>query len=401
MKVLFLTNEYPPNIYGGAGIHVEYLSKELAALMEVDVRCFGDQAVSTENLTAKGYGELSGLFTATDPKLKSPLSALARSIAFNADPVDAQVVHCHTWYTHFGGILAKLGYGLPLVITGHSLEPLRPWKREQLGLGYDLSSWIEKTALEMADALIAVSKGMKADIVRLFDVDEAKVKVIYNGIDTEEFQPVSSKESLHKYGIDPDVPYVLFFGRVTRQKGIIHLVNAIKYLDKETQVVLCAGQPDTKEIGEEMQAAVKKVQETRDNVIWIQEWVDKKPKIELYTHAAVFCCPSIYEPFGIINLEAMACGTPVVGSAVGGITEIILDGETGYLVELEQHTESPFEAVNPDQFSRDLAEGINAIIGDDSLRRSMGEASRRRAVDVFSWKSIAQETFELYQSLVQ
>lgn len=400
MKALFLTNEYPPHIYGGAGIHVEYLSKELAALMEVDVRCFGDQDVITDSLTATGYGEIPDLFDGTDPKLKSPLSALGRCIAFNADPVDAQVVHCHTWYTHFGGILAKLGHGLPLVITGHSLEPLRPWKREQLGLGYDLSSWIEKTAIEMADALVAVSKGMKADIVRLFDVDEEKVKVIYNGIDTEEFQPVDSQESLHKYGIDPDMPYVLFFGRVTRQKGIIHLVNAIKYLDEGIQVVLCAGQPDTKEIGEEMQAAVKTVQETRDNVIWIQEWVDKAPKIELYTHAAVFCCPSIYEPFGIINLEAMACGTPVVGSAVGGITEIILDGETGYLIELEQHQESPFEAVNPDQFSRDLADGINRIIGNDSLRQSMGEASRQRAVDVFSWKTIAQETFELYQLLV-
>jgi glycogen synthase len=252
----------------------------------------------------------------------------------------------------------------------------------------------------MADAVIAVSQGMKKDVLDLFEVDEQKIKVIYNGIDTDEFKPVSSQESLVKYGIDPDSPYVLFFGRVTRQKGIIHLVNAIKYLDDNVQVVLCAGQPDTPEIGQEMEERVKQVQEKRKNVIWIREWVDKQPKIELYSHAAVFCCPSIYEPFGIINLEAMACGTPVVGSAVGGIKEIIKHGETGYLVELEQQQESPFEAVNPDQFARDLAAGINKIIADEPLRQAMGAASRKRTEDLFSWKAIAQETLELYKTLV-
>ena len=401
MKALFLTNEYPPNIYGGAGIHVEYLTRELAALMDVEVRCFGDQDIPAGNPQVKGYTADKSMFAATDSKLKSPLSALNQSIAFNATPVDAQLVHCHTWYTHFGGILAKLGYGIPLVITTHSLEPLRPWKREQIGLGYNISSWVEKTAMEMADALIAVSEGMKDDILRLFDVDEEKVKVIYNGIDVDEFRPVSGQDALVKYGIDPELPYVLFFGRVTRQKGIIHLVNAIKYLDENVQVVLCAGMPDTKEIGQEMEDKVQAIKATRDNVIWINEWVSLEPKIELYSHAAVFCCPSIYEPFGIINLEAMACGTPVVGSAVGGIKEIIKDGETGFLVELEQQQESPFEAVNPDQFARDLANGINKIVLNPSLRESMGQASRKRAVDVFSWKSIAKETMALYESLVK
>lgn len=401
MKALFLTNEYPPNIYGGAGIHVEYLCKELAALMDVEVRCFGDQDVPDDNPQVKGYAAYDDMFTATDSKLKSPLSALNRSIAFNANPVDAQLVHCHTWYTHFGGIVAKLGYGIPLVITTHSLEPLRPWKREQIGLGYNVSSWVEKTAMEMADALIAVSEGMKEDILRLFDVDEEKVKVIYNGIDVDEFKPVESKAALEKYGIDPDMPYVLFFGRVTRQKGIIHLVNAIKYMDDNVQVVLCAGMPDTKEIGQEMEEKVKAVQAVRDNVIWISEWVDLEPKIELYTHAAAFCCPSIYEPFGIINLEAMACGTPVVGSTVGGIKEIIKHGETGFLVDLEQQTESPFEAVNPDKFARDLADGINKIVGDAALRESMGRASRQRTEDVFSWKAIARQTLDLYESLIE
>ena len=400
MKALFLTNEYPPNIYGGAGIHVEYLSRELAALMDVEVRCFGDQDVPGGNPRVKGYPAREDMFAATDSKLKSPLSALNRSIAFNADPVDAQLVHCHTWYTHFGGIVAKLGYGIPLVITTHSLEPLRPWKREQIGLGYNVSSWVEKTAMEMADALIAVSEGMKEDILRLFDVDEDKVKVIYNGIDVDEFRPVSGTGALEKYGIDPAKPYVLFFGRVTRQKGIIHLVNAIKYLDDDVQVVLCAGMPDTKEIGQEMEEKVRAAQAVRDNIVWISEWVDLESKIELYTHAAAFCCPSIYEPFGIINLEAMACGTPVVGSAVGGIKEIIRHGETGFLVDLQQQTESPFEAVNPDQFARDLAGGINTIVADASLRESMGRASRRRTEDVFSWKAIAQQTLDLYESLV-
>ncbi|MCB0166921.1 MAG: glycogen synthase [Anaerolineae bacterium] len=401
MKALFLTNEYPPNIYGGAGIHVEYLTKELAALMDVEVRCFGDQDIPAGNPQVKGYTADREMFAETDSKLKSPLSALNQSIAFNATPTDAQLVHCHTWYTHFGGILAKLGYGIPLVITTHSLEPLRPWKREQIGLGYNISSWVEKTAMEMADALIAVSEGMKEDILRLFDVDEEKVKVIYNGIDVDEFKPVPGQGALAKYGINPDLPYVLFFGRVTRQKGIIHLVNAIKYMDESIQVVLCAGMPDTKEIGQEMEENVQAIRATRDNVIWINEWVGLEPKIELYSHAAVFCCPSIYEPFGIINLEAMACGTPVVGSAVGGIKEIIKHGETGFLVELEQQQESPFEAVDPDQFARDLADGINKIVLNPSLRESMSQASRKRTVDVFSWKSIAKETLALYESLVK
>ena len=399
MKALFLTNEFPPNIYGGAGIHVEYLTRELAKLIEVEVRCFGNQATKEGNLVAKGFQFDKKSFEKCDAKLKSPLTALSNCIAFNSEPVDAQVVHCHTWYTHFGGLLAQTGYGIPLVITTHSLEPLRPWKREQLGLGYDLSTWIEKTALERADAIISVSHGMKEDILKLFNVDERRIQVINNGIDTDEFRPVSGTESLKRYGIDPDIPYVLFVGRVTRQKGIIHLVNAINYIDDDVQIVLCAGQPDTPEIGREMTERVQAVQRSRKNVIWISEWVNTQSKIELYSHAAVFCCPSIYEPFGIINLEAMACATPVVGSAVGGIKEIIVHGETGYLVVLDQHQESPFEARNPDQFAHDLAEPINKIVADDSLRKAMGEASRKRAEALFSWKSIAKEVLALYQSL--
>ncbi|MCF8179517.1 MAG: glycogen synthase [Sulfuritalea sp.] len=400
MKALFLTNEYPPNIYGGAGVHVDYLARELAKSIEVDVRCFGDQASREGNLTARGFQVDKSDFAACDAGLKSPLSAFSNCIAFNAEPVDAQIVHCHTWYTHFGGLLAKMGHGLPLVVTTHSLEPLRPWKKEQLGLGYDLSTWIEKTAMEKADAIIAVSQGMKQDVLNLFDIDENRIEVIYNGIDTEEFKPVNGTGTLSRYGIDPDVPFVLFVGRITRQKGIIHLVNAIRHIDENVQIVLCAGQPDTPEIGQEMNDRVHAVQRDRKNVVWISEWVDANSKIELYSHAAVFCCPSIYEPFGIINLEAMACATPVVGSAVGGIKEIILHGETGYLVPFEQHTESPFEAVNPEEYSRALADAINTILVDPDLGAAMGAASRKRAEQHFSWKAIALETLALYRKLL-
>lgn len=400
MKALFLTNEFPPNIYGGAGVHVDYLARELAKSIEVDVRCFGDQDSRDGNLVARGFQFDKSRFANCDAGLKSPLSAFSNCIAFNAEPVDAQVVHCHTWYTHFGGLLAQMGHGMPLVITTHSLEPHRPWKKEQLGLGYDLSTWVEKTAMEKADAIIAVSQGMKQDVLSLFDVDESRIEVIYNGIDTDEFKPVTGTETLRRYGIDPEIPYALFVGRITRQKGIIHLVNAIKHIDDSVQVVLCAGQPDTPEIGKEMTDLVKAVQQKRKNVIWISGWVDINAKVELYSHAAVFCCPSIYEPFGIINLEAMSCATPVVGSAVGGIKEIILHGETGYQVQFEQDRESPFEATNPEEFARALAEPINKIVADPKLGAAMGQASRKRAEDHFSWKAIALETLALYRKLL-
>lgn len=400
MKTLFLTNEYPPHIYGGAGVHVDYLTHELAKLMDVEVRCFGAQSYRSEHLDITGYGFDERTFKHTDSKLKSPLQAIDRCIGFCADPIEADVVHCHTWYTHFGGILAKKAYGIPLVITTHSLEPLRPWKREQLGLGYDVSCWIEKTALEMADEVIAVSQSMKHDLLELFAVDADRVRVIYNGIDTEEYRPVTSQDALSRHGIDPRLPYVLFVGRITRQKGIIHLINAIRYLDPAIQVVLCAGAPDTKEIADEMEAGVRAIQEARSHVVWIAEIVDKRTLIELYSKAAVFCCPSIYEPFGIIILEAMACGTPVVASAVGGIKEIVADGVTGFLVPLDQYKASPFEPKDPGRFARDLAAPINRLIGNDGLRRQMGDAGRSRAVALFSWRAIARQVHELYRELL-
>lgn len=399
MKALLFTREFPPHVYGGAGVHVEYLAAELEKLIEVDVRCFGNQNSKDGNLAVKGFPYDNPIFENADDKLKAVFKTLSTGLHMNADVIDADVIHCHTWYAHFAGIIAKLCYGIPLVITTHSLEPLRPWKREQLGLGYDTSSWVEKTAIEMADALIAVSKETKEDVLKYFDVDEKKVKVIYNGINLQQYITTSKSNTLDEYGIDKTKPYVLFVGRITRQKGIIHLVNAIKYIDADTQIVLCAGAPDTKEIGIEMENAVNEVKKNRKNVIWIDKMVTKEEVIQLYSHADVFCCPSIYEPFGIINIEAMACNTAVVASAVGGINEVVVHGETGLLIPVEQQTEAPFEPLDPDKFSRDLAKGVNEVISNSELRNSMAKKGRKRVEDYFDWTSIAKQVEELYKSL--
>jgi glycogen synthase len=399
MKALFLTNEYPPHVYGGAGVHVDYLSRELAKLIEVEVRCFGEQNSPGTNPAVLGFGLDADGYTC--PKaLCSVFGAVQRCLDFNTSNIEADLVHCHTWYSHFGGILAKLNYGLPLVITVHSLEPLRPWKREQLGGGYDFTVWLEKTALEMADAVIAVSNETKTDLERLFEIDPARLHVIYNGIDLEEYRPTDGTDALVRCGIDPKRPFLLFVGRITRQKGIVHLARAIQYMEPGFQIVLCAGAPDTPEIAAEMKAAVSAAQAKRAGVIWIDAMVNKESVIQLYGRAAVFCCPSIYEPFGIINLEAMACETAVVASAVGGIKEVVVDGETGFLVPIEQMKESPFEPINPEKFERELAARINQLMADKELQVRFGKAGRRRAEEKFSWQAIAREIEQLYESLV-
>ena len=399
MKILFLTNEYPPHIYGGAGVHVGFLTAELAKMMQVEVRCFGDQRVSEHNLTVTGYEIDTSSFTCPKP-LRSVFGAVCRCTDFNTTNIDANLVHCHTWYSHFGGILAKKNYGIPLVITVHSLEPLRPWKREQLAGGYDFSLWVEKTGLEMADAIIAVSRETKGDIERLFNVDPARVHVIHNGIDLDQYRKVDSTQGLKRYGIDPNEPYLLFVGRITRQKGFQHLLRAIEFMDRGFQIVLCAAAPDTPEMAQEMKAAVERAKAHRPGVIWINEMVDQAATRELYSHAAVFVCPSIYEPFGIINLEAMACETAVVASAVGGIKEVVVDGETGLLVPLEQAKEGLFEPKNPEKFARDLAERINQLMKHRQLREKFGKAGRKRVEEHFSWTSIAQKTKSLYEKLM-
>ena len=400
MKALFLTREFPPYVYGGAGVHVEYLAEELAKLMPIEVRSFGDQDTHNNNLSVKGFPFEDETFAHADDKLKGVFKTLSTGLKMNADTIDADIVHCHTWYSHFAGILAKLCYGIPLVVTTHSLEPLRPWKREQLGRGYDASSWVEKTAIEMADAVIAVSKETKQDVLQYFDVDERKIEVVYNGINLDQYKKVEDISVLQAYGIDPDQPIVLFVGRITRQKGIVHLVNAIKYIDADTQIVLCAGAPDTREIATEMEVAVAEAKKDRSNIFWIDKMLAKADVIQLYSQADVFCCPSIYEPFGIINVEAMACETAVVASAVGGIKEVVVPGETGILVPVEQQREAPFEPTEPDKFSRDLANGINKVINDKDLQQKMATNGRQRVKDYFDWKAIAQQTKNIYESLI-
>jgi glycogen synthase len=398
MRTLLLTNEFPPSIYGGAGVHVDYLSRELRRLIELDVRTFGAHDEAADGWRVRGYQPARDLTAAPD-QLRSLLATLDRDLGMLGDPIEAQVVHCHTWYVHLAGILAKLAHGIPLVVTVHSLEPLRPWKREQLGGGYDVSSWVERTALEMADAVIAVSEGTRADVLSHFAVAPERVHVIGNGIDTEEYRPVATTAALERYGVDRSRPYLLFVGRITRQKGIVHLVRALRYLDSEIGVVLCAGAPDTPEIAGEMEAGVAEAKRSRDGVVWIPEMLDKPSVIELYSHATVFCCPSVYEPFGIINLEAMACETAVVASAVGGIPEVVVDGETGVLVPLQLAAHDPMSPADPDRFARDLAAAINGLVADASRASAMGRAGRLRAEASFSWRAIAERTVELYRSL--
>ncbi|MGF7400566.1 glycogen synthase [Thermoanaerobacterium thermosaccharolyticum] len=381
LKVTIFTNEFPPNIYGGAGVHVDYLTKELSKLMDVDVRCFGEQNTSLNNMSVRGYREWEILKKDSIDKLQKVLGPLSIDVAMVKDPITSDIVHCHTWYTFMAGFLAKMLYDIPLVVTIHSLEPLRPWKKEQLGNGYHLSTWMEKTGVEAADRIIAVSNDSKKDIMKCYNVPEDKIEVIYNGIDLNQYKKTDSNIARKKYGIDGR--YILFVGRISRQKGIIHLIDAVKYLPQDVKVVLCASSPDTEEIKMEMEEKVK----LYPNIIWIDKMVTKEEIIELYSNAEVFVCPSIYEPFGIINLEAMACNTPVVASATGGIKEVVVDGETGFLVE----------PGNPE----DLAEHIKKLLDDRELAATFGANGRKRVEEMFSWESIAKKTYDMYEDVIE
>jgi alpha-maltose-1-phosphate synthase len=397
-RALILTNEYPPSVYGGAGIHVGELTRELRERISLDIRTFGDHDERDGRLRVRGYPPEHDL-AGSDARMRGAWGALSRDLAMAIDPVDANVVHCHTWYVHMAGLLVRAAYGIPLVVTVHSLEPLRPWKREQLGGGYDLSTWVERTALQTADAVIAVSQGTRDDVLRHFDVAADRVHVIHNGIDASFFAPDPATDALERYGIDASRPYVLFVGRITRQKGIVHLVHALRHLDPEIGVVLCAGQPDTPEIAREMEEGVAEARAHRSDLVWIPEMVSRTDVRQLYSHAALFVCPSVYEPFGIINLEAMACETAVVASAVGGIPEVVVDGETGVLVPLELSSDDPMSPADPERYVRDLADAVNRVMADPEGRRRMGLAGRQRAVERFSWAAIADETVDLYASL--
>jgi glycogen synthase len=406
MRIAILTNEYPPHIYGGAGVHVEYLTRELTCVEDghhtVEVISFGDQAASEKNLSVRGVQPAFDL-PAQDPRHKKFLDTMLRDLLMAGmleEGVD--VVHCHTWYTHLAGCLVKQLTGARLVLTTHSLEPHRPWKVEQLGTAYHASSWVEKTAYQNADGVIAVSQAMREDVHELYGVPRDKIRVIHNGIDLNQYRPTPDRSVLARYQIDAGRPFVLFVGRITRQKGIIHLVNAIKYLKTGVQVVLCAGAPDTPEIGREMTAAVERARrESHNPIIWIPQIVPKEDIIPLYTQAALFLCPSVYEPFGIINLEAMACETPVVASAVGGIKEVVTHERTGLLVPFEPIGPTEFEPRDPDKFARDLAGAANSLLDDPERLRRMGVRSRERVEHFFGWPSIARFTVDFYWDLVQ
>jgi starch synthase (maltosyl-transferring) len=405
MKIAILTNEYPPNIYGGAGVHVEHLTRELSKLDNgahtVKVFCFGNQKAARGNLSVEGVNAQYD-FPVKDERHKKFLDAMLKNIIISGQLDGVDIVHCHTWYSHFAGMLIKQLLNVPLVLTTHSLEPHRPWKFEQLGTAYNASSWIEKTAYQNADGVIAVSKAMRKDVRDLYGVPSDRIRVIYNGIDLNLYKPVRDKAVLDKYKIDPKIPYILFVGRIARQKGIIHLVNAIKHIKAGHQVVLCAGAPDTKEIAEEMKVRVSKVKkETKNKVIWIEDMVSREESIALYSQAALFVCPSVYEPFGMINIEAMACETPVVATKVGGIPEVVVPGETGLLVPIKPKGANDFEPVEPEKFSQDLAFAINSIIDSPDKLKSMGLRSRQRVVEFFSWKSIAEETLDFYKHLIE
>jgi starch synthase len=401
LRVGIFTREYPPQVYGGAGVHVDYLSRELAREIEVEVHCWGSQQSDDGNLRVIGQEPWTEITNGTEGKFKGALEAFSLNLTQVKALENIDIVHTHTWYVSMAGFLAKKLYGVPFVLTTHSLEPLRAWKSEQLGSGYAMSSWMERTAIQDADAIVAVSQGTKADILRAYpDMDEDRIHVIYNGIDLAEYQKTSETKALIEYGVDPAIPYVLFVGRITRQKGVTHLVDAIDYLPPETQVVLCAGAPDTPEIAAELRAKVERAREKHPRIVWIEKMVTKQETIQLYSNCTVFCCPSVYEPFGIINLEAMACRAPVVATSTGGIKEVVVERETGYLVPFEADPVTSFP-IDPDAFAQDLAVRINMLLQDPEKCRQFGDAGRKRVEDIFSWTAIAHQTIDLYRTLME
>ena len=400
MRVLLLTNEFPPHVYGGAGVHIQHLSRELSRICEVEVLSFGEQSVEEPSLRVEGI-PLAHPLSPREKSHAGALNALSRNLEMAARARESQIVHCHTWYSHFGGILVRETRDIPLVLTTHSLEPSRPWKAEQLGSGgYNLSCWIERSAYRAADGIVAVSREMAKDVQAAYEVDPAKVRVIHNGVQPDEFGAPADPAVLRRLGIDPAVPYALFVARITRQKGIRHFLAAAERLDPTAQVVLCAAAPDTPEMAREVEDWVGRLQARRGNVVWVRDAVNPRDLPHVYAGAAVFCCPSIYEPFGITNLEAMASRTPVVATRTGGIPEIVVEGETGFLVDLEPVSGSDPEARDPERFAEGLATALNRLLLDPELSRRMGDASRRRVEDIFSWRAIAARTLEFYEDVV-
>ena len=382
MKVSLFSWEFPPNVYGGAGVHVAHLSQALRKQVDVEIRTVEEgPALADPTIRVRRYPAslAGGPLDRADPRISKALGALAFNVRLLADPVEADVVHTHTWYTNFAGALAKRMYGCALVATVHSLEPLRPWKREQLGAGYELSSWMEKDGLTSCDAVIAVSQDMKRDIRSCYDIPEDRITVIHNGVDPEVFRRRDGRATVAKFGIRP--PFILFVGRLTRQKGVFDLVKAMDDVPKGVSLALLTGKPDTPEIVEELRGVLK----GRTNILWVNAMVNESELVDLYSEAEVFACPSTYEPFGIINLEAMSCETPVVASRVGGIKEVVVDGETGFLV--------------PPGDPGALADRLSVLLSDADLAKRRGEAGRRRVLEEFTWDRIAEKTVALYRTL--
>lgn len=386
--VALLTREYPPDIYGGAGVHVEYLARELRRRVDLSVHCWGAPRAEPGVAAYRAWDAL-----AVPMPEAAALQALSIDLAMVAAVKGVRLVHSHTWYANLAGHLAGLAWGVPHVLTSHSLEPLRPWKAEQLGGGYALSSFAESTALLGADAVIAVSEGMRGDILSCYPaVDPSRVHVIHNGVDAEVFRPERSDTTLRRHGVDPGRPYAIWLGRVTRQKGLQHLLAAALLLEAGSQLVVCAGPPDTPEIAAEVGELAERVRARRGGLVWINGLLPREDAVHLYSGAAAFICPSIYEPFGLVNLEAMACETAVVASRVGGIPEIVVEGETGYLVD--------YDEADPAAFQASLADRIAALLSDPRMAERMGAAGRRRVLESFSWSKIADRTVELYGELL-
>jgi starch synthase len=393
MRVDLMTREYPPDVYGGAGVHVTELVRALRAAIQVQVRCFGEPREEADTTAYRVPAELAGANPA--------LGTLGVDLQFAQAAQGADLVHSHTWYANHGGRLASMLHGIPHVVTAHSLEPLRPWKTEQLGGGYRLSSWVEREAYETADAVIAVSEGMRRDILRVYpNVDPARTHVIYNGIDLERWRIVDEPDLVRSLGVDPDKRTVIFVGRITRQKGLPYFLRAAAALPPDVQLVLCAGAPDTAEIMAEVEGLVHDLQGQRDGVVWIDRMLAQNELAALLSAATVFVCPSIYEPLGIVNLEAMACGLAVVATATGGIPEVVENGVTGRLVPIEQATDGTGTPLDPAQFVADLAEALTDAVSDPDRAREQGRAGRLRAQTQFGWSAIAEQTLALYRHLV-
>ena len=394
MRVDIVTKEYPPEIYGGAGVHVTELVRALRESIDVRVHAFGADRDEVDTASYSVPVELQS----ANPAVQT----LGVDLEIVGDVSGADVVHSHTWYTNFAGHVASLLHGIPHVVTAHSLEPLRPWKAEQLGGGYAVSSYIEKTAYESAAAVVAVSDGMRRDILRSYpDLDPGKVRVIYNGIDVEAWRPRTDHALLERHGIDPNAPSVVFVGRITRQKGLPYFLRAAALLPKNVQIVLCAGAPDTPQIMAEVEGLVRELQQSRDGVVWIDEFLQRDELCAILTSATTFVCPSIYEPLGIVNLEAMACGAAVVGTATGGIPEVVVDGVTGRLVPIDQVQDGTGTPTDPDRFVADLAATLTEVVSDPERAKAYGAAGRERAASSFSWRAIADATTALYREVCE